>query len=119
MTARLWIDVEDLFEYSRTNYRRPTGIQRVAFEVYRELQERYGSTGQVCFVQHSLTGNGFQVVTWSEVAALFAGLATDDTAPAPQSQSEPVFRAFARTPVRSPAGLPDCRRHCAPILPKR
>ena len=76
---------------SRTNYRRPTGIQRVMFEICRELQERYGRTGQVCFVQHSLTGNGFQVVTWSEVAALFTGLATDDTAPAPQSAEQPVF----------------------------
>jgi len=91
VTVRLWIDVEDLFEYSRANYRRPTGIQRVAFEVYRELQARYGNTGQICFVQHSLTGNGFQVVAWPEVAALFAGLAADDTAPRPRATDGPLF----------------------------
>ncbi len=103
MTARLWIDVDDLFEYRRSNYRRPTGIQRVAFEVYRELQARYGSTGQVCFVQHSLSGNDFQIVAWREVAALFAGLTASDatsapnaagkpaTSPAPHSSDTPVF----------------------------
>ena len=91
MTIRLWIDVEDLFEYARTNYRRPTGIQRLAFEVYRELQARYGDTGQVCFVQHSLTSNGFQVVAWSEVAALFASLTTDETALAPPIEGGPAF----------------------------
>lgn len=97
MTVRLWIDVEDLFEYARTNYRRPTGIQRLAFEVYRELQTRYGGTGQVCFVQHSLTSNGFQVVTWSEIAALFTGLTTDDAAPTPRAANEPIF---AHLPAR-------------------
>jgi len=30
VTVRLWIDVEDLFEYVLTENRRPTGIQRLA-----------------------------------------------------------------------------------------
>ncbi len=97
MTVRLWIDVDDLFEYVRANYRRPSGIQRVAFEICRELQARYGSTGQVCFVQHSLTGNGFEIVTWSEVATLFDGLATNDSASTLYSADEPVF---AHLPAR-------------------
>jgi glycosyltransferase involved in cell wall biosynthesis len=95
--ARLWIDVDDLFEYVRADYRRPTGIQRLAFEVYRELQARYGNTGQVCFVRHSLAGNGFQVVAWSEVAALFTGLVDNARAPAPHRVVEP---AFPRLPAR-------------------
>ena len=106
MSPRLWIDVEDLFEYVRTNYRRPTGIQRLAFEVYRELQARYGNTGQVYFVQHSLTGNGFQVVTWQEIAALFTGLVSDDAASGSARYSRTCLCAFARAPDRSPAGLP-------------
>ena len=97
MAVRLWIDVEDLFEYARTNYRRPSGIQRVAFEIYRELQARHGGTGQVCFVQHSLTGNGFQVVAWSEVAALFSGLTSDDT---PPRRETPAAPAFTHLPAR-------------------
>lgn len=39
VTPKLWIDVEDLFEYARGNPR-PSGIQRLAFELYRALQER-------------------------------------------------------------------------------
>ncbi|MGA3398901.1 MAG: glycosyltransferase family 1 protein [Acetobacteraceae bacterium] len=115
----MWIDVEDLFEYRRTNYRRPTGIQRVAFEVYRELQTRYGSTGQVCFVQHSLTGNDFQVVAWSEVAALFTGLATDHTAPPPNATNAPVFVHLpARQFIRRLAYRlsPSLRTHIAEAL---
>jgi glycosyltransferase involved in cell wall biosynthesis len=97
VTVRLWIDVEDLFEYARTSYGRPTGIQRLAFEIYRELQARFGSGGQVYFVRHSLTGTGFQVATWSEVATLFAGLASNDTAPV----SRPVGgAAFPHVPAR-------------------
>ena len=91
MTTRLWIDVEDIFEYRRTNYRRPSGIQRVAFEVYRDLHERYGGTGQVCFVRHSLSGNEFQIVPWSEVAALFSGLAGDAAATPSSTAATPVF----------------------------
>lgn len=91
MAARLWIDVEDLFEYSRTSYRRPSGIQRLAFEIYQELQARYGSTGLVYFVRHSLTGSGFQVVPWSEVATLFSDLAHRDIAPASRPVRGPIL----------------------------
>jgi glycosyltransferase involved in cell wall biosynthesis len=91
VSFRLWVDVEDLFEYVRTNYRRPTGIQRLAFEVYRELQARFEGTGQLYFVQHSLAGNGFEVVTWQEVAALFTGLVSDAPPPTRRTTDEPVF----------------------------
>jgi glycosyltransferase involved in cell wall biosynthesis len=91
VTVRLWIDVEDLFEYVRTNHRRPTGIQRLAFEIYRGLQARYGGTGQICFVRHSLSGNGLQAVTWLEVAGLFAGLTTSEAAPPPPAAQGPFL----------------------------
>jgi glycosyltransferase involved in cell wall biosynthesis len=99
--VRLWIDVEDLFEYGRIGYGRPTGIQRLAFEIYQELQTRYGDAGTVYFVRHSLIGNGFQVVAWSEVAALFAGLANSDTVPVSYPLSRPFFPRFpARLAIR-------------------
>jgi glycosyltransferase involved in cell wall biosynthesis len=91
VTAALWLDVEDLYEYVRTNCRRPSGIQRLAFEVYRELQARYGSTGLVHFVRHSLTGNNFEVVHWSEVAALFEGLVTSELVPVARARDGPAF----------------------------
>jgi len=94
VTVRLWIDVEDLFEYVRGNHRRPTGIQRMAFEIYRELQARYANTGLVQFVRHSLAGTRFHVVTWTEVVTLFNGLVTNgtvDTAPTSRIAVTPVL----------------------------
>jgi glycosyltransferase involved in cell wall biosynthesis len=73
VAATLWLDVEDLFEYVRS-HRRPSGIQRLAFEICRALQVEYNGTGLVRFVRHDPLRNGFRVVSWSEVAALFQGL---------------------------------------------
>ena len=39
----LWFDVEDLFVYAATT-KRPSGIQRLAFEIYREVWERLGTS---------------------------------------------------------------------------
>ncbi len=80
MPVRLWIDVEDLFEYARGN-KRPSGIQRLAFEIYRGMQERLGDSGLVQFVRHDVPRNSFRTVAWSEVADLFEALT--DLAPAP------------------------------------
>ena len=73
MIAKLWIDVEDLFEYARGNPR-PSGIQRLAFEIYKALQERPDAGEFVRFVRHDTPRNSFQVVPWSDIIALFAGL---------------------------------------------
>lgn len=77
MPARLWIDVEDLFDYASTNPR-PSGIQRLAFELYRTLQVQHGGTGLVRFVRHDRIRNDLYIVPWSEVGALFAGLTSGD-----------------------------------------
>lgn len=80
MAPTLWIDVEDLFEYARV-YPRPSGIQRLAFEIYRSLQAQHGSTGLVRFVRHDPHRDSFRDVAWSEVATLFNDLATSYKAP--------------------------------------
>lgn len=99
MAVRLWIDVEDLFDYLRSNYRRPSGIQRLTFEVCRELQARYGSSGQVGFVRHSWSGNDFQIVTWSQVAALFANLVTGEAPPPAPAVRGPVLADLPGRPL--------------------
>ena len=71
---RLWLDVEDMFAYARSNPR-PSGIQRVAFELCRALHERCGASGPVHFVRHDPSALGFLSVSWDEVAALFTRLA--------------------------------------------
>lgn len=73
MTATLWIDVEDLFDYAR-NHQRPSGIQRVAFEIFHALQTQYGGTGRVRFVRHHPPGGSFRAVEWPQIASLFSEL---------------------------------------------
>jgi len=73
MTGKVWVDVEDLFEYARENPR-PSGIQRLAFEIYEALQSHESGQGRVHFVRHAPLSNSFRVIPWSDVAALFARL---------------------------------------------
>jgi glycosyltransferase involved in cell wall biosynthesis len=74
VAAKLWIDVEDLFEYARSSPR-PSGIQRLAFEIYKVLQVRSDASEFVRFVRHDSPRDTFRVVQWAEVKALFADLA--------------------------------------------
>jgi glycosyltransferase involved in cell wall biosynthesis len=108
MPARLWLDVEDLFEYASGNSR-PSGIQRLAFELYRALQAQYGDTGLVRFVRHDPAGNGFRSVPWAAVAGLFAGLAADERRPGRTSPSRampgPARRSVRRLGLRLPLPL--------------
>jgi glycosyltransferase involved in cell wall biosynthesis len=69
MTRSLWIDVEDLFEYARGNPR-PSGIQRLAFEIYATMHAR----PDVRFVRHDPVCNSFRSVPWSAVSDLFEGM---------------------------------------------
>jgi glycosyltransferase involved in cell wall biosynthesis len=84
VTPKLWIDVEDLFEYARGNPR-PSGIQRLAFEIYRALQQRPDAGNFIRFVRHQPAQNTFRTVPWQQIEALFAGLTA--AAEAPQTQS--------------------------------
>ncbi len=74
MPTRIWIEVEDLFEYARYSTR-PSGIQRLAFEIDVALKELDQARGQINFIRHVPVTQGFCVVPWSDVAALFANLA--------------------------------------------
>ena len=94
MAATLWIDVEDLFEYARGNPR-PSGIQRLAFELYRTLQAQHGESGLVHFVRHDPVRNSFRSVPWPEVAALFLGLTAEDQPPSTRVRAiRPRTRAW-------------------------
>ncbi len=112
MTARLWIDVEDLFEYVRSN-RRPSGIQRLAFEIYQTMQAHYGDSGLVHFVRHDIGRHSFRVVPWREVTGLFEKLTELEVAPSRRLERgispHPPARQFIRrlvhrlTPSLQPA----------------
>jgi len=99
MTTRLWIDVEDLFEYARANFRRPSGIQRVAFEVARELQQRLGDAGLVQFVRHSFARDEFLVVSWAEAVSIYERLLAPDNAKHESQESSTTFPKVSGGPV--------------------
>ncbi len=80
----LWIDVEDIFLYAQANPR-PSGIQRVCFELCKALRE---AGAPVRFVRHH--GNdGFAEVTWADLAGLFGRL-TDTHRPGGSPLAQPA-----------------------------
>lgn len=93
MAFTVWIDVEDLFEYALT-VGRPSGIQRLSFQIYQALHRRDGGAGRVRFVRHAAFAATFRAVEWPEIARLFENL-TDGRAPEP-AQAVAVSRPVGR-----------------------
>lgn len=96
--TRLWIDVEDLFQYA-SNTSRPSGIQRLAFEVQRALVAL--APNEVRFVRHSGSGKDFVSVRFAEIEALFGGLTdtvTTPPAPPPETPEEAEEETAAYEP---------------------
>ncbi|AOX16146.1 glycosyltransferase family 4 protein [Kozakia baliensis] len=111
---RLWIDVEDLFEYARTNAR-PSGIQRVAFEIQHALEQDEQWAHRLSYVRHTVDGLGLRVVPREQVDELYRRLTAPPAhrgAPTPvMSASEPTAPSRLRqaalrlpAPVRVPLG---------------
>jgi glycosyltransferase involved in cell wall biosynthesis len=107
-----WIDVEDLFEYALVN-RRPSGIQRLSFELYRALVAL--RPGEMAFCRHDRIRGTLRSVAWAEVESLFAALCGPDQAQAaaplrdkalPVGQAGRVRRVASRLPadIRVPLG---------------
>ena len=84
----IWVEVEDLFEYFIVNPR-PSGIQRLAYELMRELVR---TDAVIRFLRRATGVAGVREVPWDEVQALFAAR------PAPASGS-------VATPPVATAGL--------------
>ena len=70
---RIWVDVEDLFQYAIFNAR-PSGIQRIQFELCRSLALMPESRDRVGFVRHAAAQNSFYAIPFAEVDALHARL---------------------------------------------
>ena len=68
--AAIWVDVEDFFAYFESNPR-PSGIQRLAFEIKRAMHALIGSTGRLRFVRKGIGAALLQEVSLGEVQARF------------------------------------------------
>jgi glycosyltransferase involved in cell wall biosynthesis len=95
----LWLDVEDLFHYALRNPR-PSGIQRLTYELYAELQALLGE--QVRFCRHDPVGNALRTVPWEAVRQLFTGLLAPPVEPMRPAPTQPP--ASGGSLVRSLAG---------------
>ncbi|MBO1080140.1 glycosyltransferase family 4 protein [Roseomonas haemaphysalidis] len=80
-----WIDVEDLYEYALV-HNRPSGIQRLSFELYTALVA--ARPDGIGFCRHDRLRGTMRTVEWAEVAALFQSLVV----PEPRGASAPVAR---------------------------
>jgi glycosyltransferase involved in cell wall biosynthesis len=59
----IWFDVDDLVAYFNA-HRRPSGIQRLCFEIYREVWRLAGHTGQIKFCRHDLHYTKLIEIDW-------------------------------------------------------
>ena len=72
----IWVDVEDLFQYALANPR-PSGIQRLVFEILRVLPDRAArqpGAPRIAFVRHDDGPDLLREVPFTEVAVLFERL---------------------------------------------
>jgi glycosyltransferase involved in cell wall biosynthesis len=86
--TRIWIDVEDIFDYAAGNPR-PSGIQRLAFEIYSALHRRFGDDGPVRFVRQNATHDTCVTVDWASIAGLFKTM-VDEPRPVPAAVQPPA-----------------------------
>lgn len=92
----LWLDVEDMFHYALYNPR-PSGIQRLSFEIYAELHALMGD--DVHFCRHDPVGRTLRTVPWEVLRGLFTRLLE----PRPVSDAPAISDSAAE--VRRRAGL--------------
>ncbi|WP_458097369.1 glycosyltransferase family 4 protein [Roseomonas sp. WA12] len=100
----IWIDVEDLFDYARANPR-PSGIQRVEFEICRCLVAAAGEQ-RVRFLRHAPGGMSFFAVPWSSVEELFVRLNAPPPPEAPAARAEARLAPAAGTLTPSVPDMP-------------
>jgi glycosyltransferase involved in cell wall biosynthesis len=91
LPGTVWIDVEDLFEYALHN-KRPSGIQRLEFELGSALATLPQTDWTVRFVRHDSERPELRTIPWNNVESLFRALCgpvQENTLP-PRVQLEPA-----------------------------
>nr|WP_321986076.1 glycosyltransferase family 1 protein [uncultured Lichenicoccus sp.] len=73
MDSKIWVDVEDLFQYAAANPR-PSGIQRIEFELCRALATLPECRERVRFVRHAPTQQSFASIAYAELERLHGQL---------------------------------------------
>jgi hypothetical protein len=74
LAERIWVDVEDLFEWKG----RPSGIQRLEFELCRSLVSLDQSKDRLFFVRHDARLRRLTAIPWKAVEALYDTMSNGD-----------------------------------------
>jgi glycosyltransferase involved in cell wall biosynthesis len=121
--TRLWLDLGDLLSFASA-FRRPSGIQRVLFELGSALRESEAAAGRTMRFCGCADDDHFAELTWPAVEAVFHCLTTD----APPSRTEPkaplrvAWRrqrdAATALAAAALAAMPRRRRPAERMLPK-
>jgi glycosyltransferase involved in cell wall biosynthesis len=99
-TMAIWLDLEDLVRYFHHDSR-PTGIQRLSFEVCRKLARLGGASEEIKFCRHAGTPSGFRGIHFP---ALEAGILA---ASASVKTAAPVATTANAPPPPPPRRKPD------------
>jgi glycosyltransferase involved in cell wall biosynthesis len=121
---KLWVDVEDIFIYA-LHVKRPSGIQRVAYELQRALAEI--APDSVQFIRHGKQNGSFVTVPFARIEALFDDLSATHPAskeapvpvPVPVPENKAVPEQNVKEPVAPPRSLyRRLRRRALTALPQ-
>jgi glycosyltransferase involved in cell wall biosynthesis len=99
----VWFEVEDFLRYF-DHFRNPTGLQRVAFEVFVESERLYGRAGAVRFCRLSVYSRQFQVIGFDAIVSAYMD------PPGAQAPWKSIWGP-ARLWSELPRVLPVIRRH--------
>lgn len=94
----LWVDVDDLLDYL-VHHSRPSGIQRVSFEISRALHHLDGGAGRVRFVRRDGGPRDIVTVAWNHLDAEYDLVANPKNVATPR-------RAISAAPPPAAAALP-------------
>jgi glycosyltransferase involved in cell wall biosynthesis len=87
MQSKIWVDVEDLFAYASSGHR-PSGIQRVAYELCNALAALPESKDRVSFVRHDAQQQCLTTIPWHTVDAIYEMMTSHQNA----RPAEPAFK---------------------------
>lgn len=97
--STLWIDVDDLVQYL-AHHNRPSGIQRVTFEICQALHRLDEGAGRVCFVRRNGGPRDLITVKWDRLDTAFRLIANPkvkvglpSAEMSPSSATVPALRA--------------------------
>jgi glycosyltransferase involved in cell wall biosynthesis len=103
---RIWFDVEDLFHFAQGGGR-PTGIQRVCFEIYAALAADAAIRDRIGFLRHGGDESGFVEADWEALQQILQRA----TLPSPVADPPPALPA--------PEAVPEAASEPAAVLPRR